>query len=106
MMQAGTLDSELIPLRAARNLPELPKRPSLNAITRWAITGLKGHRLRTLCVGRQRFTSARWLFEFFEAVAAGPAVAQVPRDETPAAPRMARGVELNRARARVAQRLG
>ncbi|MCB9882223.1 MAG: DUF1580 domain-containing protein [Planctomycetes bacterium] len=43
-------------------------RPHRSALHRWASKGVAGVRLQTVCVGRCRYTTRRWLIEFFAAV--------------------------------------
>jgi hypothetical protein len=64
--QTRTSVSELIPLQEASRL--LPKSLHVATLYRWASRGVRGVRLRTLCVGRARCTTEQWLAEFFEQI--------------------------------------
>ena len=43
-------------------------RPHATALHRWARTGISGARLQTVTVGRRRFSTRRWLLDWFAAV--------------------------------------
>jgi len=43
-------------------------KPHKSAIYRWARDGLAGRQLRTVTVGKRRYTTRRWLLEWFCAV--------------------------------------
>lgn len=44
------------------------KRPHNTALHRWAKRGIAGVCLQTITVGRRRFTTRRWLLDWFAAV--------------------------------------
>ena len=66
---------KLIVLADVPALPWLPKRPGLSTVHRWAATGVRGHRLRTVRVGASLATTEGWLMEFFERSAGNPSPA-------------------------------
>ena len=51
---------------------------SVFTVHRWAASGLKGHKLRTVRVGGTLCTTEAWLWEFFEGLSA-PEGVPVPR---------------------------
>lgn len=57
--------SDYISLTAAART--LPGTPSPTTIWRWMTTGISGVKLRTIRVGRTRFTTRAWLEEFLAA---------------------------------------
>ena len=81
---------ELIRLVDVPSLPWLPLRPngkrgSRPTVYRWAYTGVRGVKLRTLCVGGVRCTTRTWLLQFFEELsgdAAAPTAAPPRRTPT------------------------
>jgi hypothetical protein len=55
--------------RAARIVEEMTSRTTRRgSVQRWAAQGIRGIRLRTVTVGRTRYTTRRWLLEFFVVV--------------------------------------
>lgn len=64
----------LIRLADVPSLAWLPARRNgarlgLSTVHRWAATGIRGHRLRTVRVGAALSTTEAWLMEFFEQLA-------------------------------------
>jgi len=55
---------------AARKLPKSPSGRAVHAktVARWAVNGLRGIRLESLCVGGRRVTSVEACRRFFEAL--------------------------------------
>src|SRR5688500_878710 len=49
---------------------------SLATVHRWAASGLKGHKLRTVRAGGALVTTEAWIIEFFEALAGADGPAQ------------------------------
>lgn len=63
-----------IPLNQVPKLSWIPGRGQggrlgLATVYRWARRGMKGHKLRTVRIGRTWATTEQWLHEFFEALA-------------------------------------
>jgi len=59
-----TTVEELIPFQQAGH--RIPGRPSIAALHRWRLNGVRGARLETLLVGGKRFTSAEAIRRFIE----------------------------------------
>lgn len=89
--EAPAVDAaQLIPLAKVPQLKWMPtrrrrKRLALSTVYRWSGPGVRGVKLRTVCVGGCRCTTKDWLWAFFNALAGGPAAADRPA--TPAAGR-------------------
>jgi hypothetical protein len=86
--QEDPSQEELIRLIDVPNLPWLPQRPngkrgSRPTIYRWAYTGVRGVRLRTLCVGGVRCTTRAWLLQFFEELTGTAAPGGAPKPRSP-----------------------
>jgi hypothetical protein len=70
----------LIPL--AEVADQLPTRPGVSTVHRWAADGLRGGRvkLKTLLLGGKRLTTEEWLHDFVRALnggeCSGPSVAE------------------------------
>lgn len=75
---------KLIPLRDVPQLDILPDRRSgsrlaVSSLYRWALQGVRGHRLETLKIGGQRCTSLAALERFFQTLSQpSPAPAAPP----------------------------
>ena len=61
---------QLFPLREGGAVVEslTGRSPDSSAIHRWASRGIAGEKLKTITVGRRRFTTRRWLLDWFAAV--------------------------------------
>ena len=53
--------------------------PDSSAIHRWASRGIAGQKLQTITVGRRRYTTRRWLLDWFVAVDSAHREAQARR---------------------------
>lgn len=61
------LDTE--PQLALTDVPRIiGRKVHLNTLHRWAIRGVRGHKLRTRLIGGRRFTTASWVAEFLAAI--------------------------------------
>lgn len=71
-MTEATGEKMLTFAEAAREVERVfGKRPGVGTLHRWAGKGVRGHRLRTTKAVGARFTTTRWLMEFFEASSSG-----------------------------------
>lgn len=66
-------NEEMIPFQQASR--RIPGNPSLCALHRWRLTGVRGARLETLLVGGTRFTSTEAISRFIAAQNCGESAA-------------------------------
>ena len=52
--------------RRVKEITNGTKKPHLSTCFRWKQKGIKGVRLRTICIGAERMCCNEWLLEFFE----------------------------------------
>ena len=72
---------------AAKNLPRKPsgKAVHVRTVARWALYGIRGIRLDSLCIGGRRVTSKEACHRFFEALTESANQAMNPKSAAPVA---------------------